>query len=467
MASIKKRGNSYCVIYNCLDENGRRRQKWESYATKAEAQKRKKEIEYKNALGPLVVPTCTTLKELLDEYVSLYGKDKWALSTFDRNCNLLNNYVIPIIGKAKLTEINTRYLENYYQKLLKTRAVPNKAPVKRDSEFVGSSTIRDIHKLLRSCFEQAVKWEMMERNPAIYATVPKYKPKRRDIWTADILLRATDLCDDPNLSLAMNLAFAASLRIGELTALTWDCVEISPEAIENGSASVYINKELQRVSKEAIQQLEGKDIILTFPSESPLCTTVRVLKTPKTESSVRLVYIPRSVAEMLVRHKEQQDQMKELLGDSYNDYNLVLTTPFGMPLGGAAIRHKFNQLIKENDLPKVVFHSLRHTSVTYKLKLNGGDIKAVQGDSGHAQVNMVTDVYSHIIDEDRKKNAALFEDAFYGRQNLDPQLNDRPGPDTNTLTVPEGVDAEALAKVLANPEMLALISSMAKAMQTQ
>lgn len=52
-------------------------------------------------------------------------------------------------------------------------------------------------------------------------------------------------------------------------------------------------------------------------------------------------------------------------------------------------------------------------SVTYKLKLNKGDIKAVQGDSGHSQTDMVTDVYSHIIDEDRKKNAELFEDAFY------------------------------------------------------
>ena len=41
----------------------------------------------------------------------------------------------------------------------------------------------------------------------------------------------------------------------------------------------------------------------------------------------------------------------------------------------------FNQLIKEHDLPKVVFHSLRHSSITYKLKLNGGDVKAVQGDS--------------------------------------------------------------------------------------
>lgn len=35
----------------------------------------------------------------------------------------------------------------------------------------------------------------------------------------------------------------------------------------------------------------------------------------------------------------------------------------------------------------------------------------------------------------------------------------------NVLTVPEGVDAELLSKVLANPEMVALLSSMAKAMK--
>ena len=108
----------------------------------------------------------------------------------------------------------------------------------------------------------------------------------------------------------------------------------------------------------------------------------------------------------------------------------------------------------------MVFHSLRHTSVTYKLKLNGGDIKAVQGDSGHAQVNMVTDVYSHIIDEDRKKNAALFEEAFYGRKNLNPKMEK--GSDENAITLPEDMDVELLGKVLANPEMVALLSSLAK-----
>lgn len=71
----------------------------------------------------------------------------------------------------------------------------------------------------------------------------------------------------------------------------------------------------------------------------------------------------------------------------FMDYNLVMATPFGLPIGTSSIRKALNDLIREHDLPPVVFHSLRHTSVTYKLKLNGGDSKAVQGDSGHSQIN--------------------------------------------------------------------------------
>ena len=92
---------------------------------------------------------------------------------------------------------------------------------------------------------------------------------------------------------------------------------------------------------------------------------------------------------MLIRLKEEQDEYKKILGKEYHDYGMVLATPYGNPIGATAIRQRFSKLIKKHNLPKVVFHSLRHTSVTYKLKLNGGDIKAVQGDSGHAQVNMV------------------------------------------------------------------------------
>ena len=105
--------------------------------------------------------------------------------------------------------------------------------------------------------------------------------------------------------------------------------------------------------------------------------------------------------------------MKEIFGNEYYDYNTVMSLPNGRPMEGQVISRSFKRLIRKNNLPDVVFHSLRHSSTTYKLKLNGGDMKSMQGDTGHAQLKMVSDVYSHILDEDRRHNAEMFEEAFY------------------------------------------------------
>ena len=140
-----------------------------------------------------------------------------------------------------------------------------------------------------------------------------------------------------------------------------------------------------------------------------------------------------------------------------------MASTFGLPLGDGAIRGPLKKLIEDYNLSPVVFHSFRHSSVTYKLKLNGGDIKAVQGDFGHAQVNMVTDVYSHILDDDRRKNAELFEAAFYEKKNLNPQMHAQ--QEKNASAAAEDIDPELLAKVLANPEMRALLNSLAKTMK--
>ena len=209
---------------------------------------------------------------------------------------------------------------------------------------------------------------------------------------------------------------------------------------------------------------DEKDIILTFTSTAKDNKTVRVLKTPKTESSVRKVFIPRSVALCLKELKQEQDDLIDALGSEYHNYNLVMATTFGYSISGSYLREKMQKVIDEQGLPDVVFHSLRHTSVTYKLKLSGGDIKAVQGDSGHAQADMVTEVYGHILDEDRRKNAELIESAFYNKENLSPNMHGQE-PKSKTVSVPEGVDAELLMKVLGNPEMAALLTSLAKTMK--
>ena len=264
--------------------------------------------------------------------------------------------------------------------------------------------------------------------------------------------------------IAFHLAFTATLRIGEVLGLTWDAMDISEEAIAANRAYVYINKEVERVSKQAVEELNSKDIILIFPSQKKNNKTVRVLKSPKTDSSKRKVFIPKSVAQCLIELKKDQEEIIEALGNEYQNYNLVMATTFGLPIGDSYLRTKMQDIIDELGLPDVVFHSLRHTSVTYKLKLSGGDIKAVQGDSGHAQADMVTEVCGHILDEDRRKNAELMENAFYNKENLNPQMKAQ-DEGSSTITVPDGVDAELLMKVLGNPEMTALLTSLAKTMK--
>ncbi len=444
MASIVKRKNRYAVVYNYEDENGQKRQKWETYETNAEAKKRKAEVEFQQDNGTFIIPEARTVRDLLEDYTTIYGVNTWAMSTYEARRSLMFNYINPIIGDMLLSELNTRVIEKYYQNLLrvKSRVVKNRKP---NNEYLSCHVVREIHKLLRSAFNQAVKWELMAKNPCINASVPKEEHKPRDMWDAPTLFKALELCDDDMIKLSINLAFSCSLRVGEMLGLTWDCIDISDSSIENGTAYVFVNKELQRVNRQALEALSEKGVMLKFPALFARNTTTLVLKEPKTRTSVRKVFLPKSVAEMLKERKREVEEYKELFGDEFHDYNLVFCNANGRPIESAVITRGLQKLIRENDLPKVVFHSLRHSSITYKLKLNGGDVKSVQGDSGHSQVKMVTDTYAHILDEDRRLNAQRFEDTFYQQNSAEPNKDNQP----------QGLNDEVMLNyMLSNPEFI-------------
>ncbi len=482
MATIVKRNNKYAVVYSYLDEKGNRKQKWESYDTHSEAKKRKAEVEYEQINGVFIIPNAVTVKELLEEYAAIYGVNKWALSTYTSNLALIKNYINPYIGDMEIKELTPRVMDRYFQNLLhvKQKGVNNKPSQKKN---LSPHIIREIHKLLRSAFNQAVKWEMMHRNPVANATLPQETHKKREIWTIETLMKALALCDNEILALAINLSFSCSLRMGEMLALTWDCIDISEKSVNENKAYIYVNKELQRVSINALEKLNNKDVLLTFPRNSTKSKTVLVLKTPKTKMSVRKVFLPNTVAQMLIKRKEQIDELKALLGDEYHDYNLVFAHSMGRPMESKVIDDALKKLIKDNNLPYVVFHSFRHASITYKLKWNGGDMKSVQGDSGHSRMDMIMDVYSHIIDEERRKNAQKFDEQFYQAKALPnmkgktisiPSFNassDKPNPieiahrdskaDMEEINDQENY-MEWVTKLLKNPETLSLLKMLAK-----
>ena len=318
----------------------------------------------------------------------------------------------------------------------------------------------DVHKLVNKEAYAAAYDKYMAAKPEAEALLQQYDPAKleesdytADSWTAYTNAHAVLKTDMAYV--AINLSFACSLRIGEIVGLTWDNIHISDADIANDNAYLCVEKELARVKESSLAILGEEEIIKKFPRTMYLenASTVIVLKTPKTESSVRKVWMPKTVAYILREWKASQDKQKEFLGDEYLDYNLVVALPNGRPCEETVISNAFRRLKRDAKLPNVVFHSLRHSSTTYKLKLNHGDIKATQGDTGHSQADMVTKVYAHILDEDRKVNAQKFESAFYANPDLrSVKAHDEPQPALDVQSI--------IVQLQQSPELLSALTSL-------
>lgn len=119
MASIVKRNKKYAVVFSYITEEGEKKQKWETFPTKAEAAQRKKIIEYEQSQGTFIVPSSTTIEELLNEYVEVYGKNAWSISTYSNRLKLINNYILPLIGDIKIDDVIPRMMDKFYMSLTK------------------------------------------------------------------------------------------------------------------------------------------------------------------------------------------------------------------------------------------------------------------------------------------------------------------------------------------------------------
>lgn len=418
---INQHGSKYQITYRVP---GYSKTYTESFNTEAEAKFRAAEVELAKAQGTLKPPTkrekfsCPTLSEFLDKYVTDYGLSKWGDSYLSLCTHRIEDYIKPYLGDRLLRDIDTQDLTAYFSMLPSMPAVVLPGH-REEGKTISLPVIEKIHSLLRSAFNQAIAWGYITHNPAEKAIYPKAAPKKRDVWTKETALHAISICTMPLLKLAIMLAVACSMRLGEILGLCWADVHITEASTQNNTSYLVVKQELKRCSKDALAKLRERKrekVFFVFPETKPDCKTSLVLKEPKTQSSLRTIYVPNTVAQELLKQKQAQTERKAELQGLYQDFDLVLTQPDGRPIEERFMDLAFEEFIKESGLPKVVFHSLRHLSTSEKLKASGGDIKAVQGDTGHAQAGMVTDVYSHIFDEDRKRLAALMEASLFSGQ---------------------------------------------------
>ena len=262
---------------------------------------------------------------------------------------------------------------------------------------------------------------MIKESPVVCAP-PKKNKVEAAIWAPDEVALALEHMEkkaDTFMHLAVHMAFICSMRNGEAVALTKDCIEFDKNRIK-------INKTLQRVRRREFEDMPKDDLIFVFPDKEPDSNSVLILKKPKTDSSERYVFMTEQLKEELLKYLKVLERQKKYYGEQYHDYNLVLCLENGDPIEPKLMEKRFKKWQKRygEDLPEIKFHGLRHSSITYKLYLSGGDIKAVQGDSGHASAAMVTDNYSHMQDSRRFELSQKIGKSFYQHEGAEEMETD-------------------------------------------
>ena len=125
---------------------------------------------------------------------------------------------------------------------------------------------------------------------------------------------------------------------------------------------------------------------------------------------------------------------------------MLFRLPNGLAVEPVLIRKKFLKWQDAHpEFPRIVFHGLRHSSATYQLIISGGDVKAVQGTTGHATADMLVNTYAHIQQSSRVELGNKFEEGFYAKQEI-------PSPQAVPAEGEPTISMSALLELLKNAD---------------
>lgn len=321
--------------------------------------------EYKT--GTFIKPNKITVGQWLDRWLEVYAKPKVRLSTWESYETTVRCHIKPTIGNLPLKDLRPEHLQQLYNEKLKSGRVDGKGGL-------SAKSVGYIHAVMNQALKQAVKEQLVYRN--VCEAVNKPKQKRHEIkpLTIEQMNQFLSVAREDKLFPAFLLEWGTGLRRGELLGLKWRDIDLKKGVIT--------------VRRSLIRTRQGL-----------------IFSEPKTEKSRRTIPIPKEVVAELKAHKARQAQERLLLGQAYQDNDLVFCSAEGRPLDPRSFTRKFERLLEKAGLPRVSFHDMRHSHATMLLLLDEHP-KVVQERLGHSTIAMTLDTYSHVVPGLQEKAAA-------------------------------------------------------------
>ena len=314
---------------------------------------------------------CIKLSDFIELWKRDYAKPQLARKTYENYLVYLPR-ITNALGHLKLSDIQPVHINRFYTNLseegIKKRRTRNENGKLETERKLSDRTRRDYHKLLSNILNWAVRWQYVERNMASFANPPKLTYKESKYLSDDETRRLLSLLKgEPVLHRTMiYLLVFAGLRRGELLGLKWSDINF-----ENQTIKIERN----------LQYFYNNDYLI---------------KQPKTAAGIRSFTIGKSVCTILTEYKAWQNELKQSVGDQWNDLDYIFTRPDGRPYLPESLTQWFGRFSKHN-LPKVTLHSLRHTNATLLIG-SGIDVTTTSKRLGHANSSITLDIYSHFLE---------------------------------------------------------------------
>ena len=310
---------------------------------------------------PIPTPSAT-LGQWLDWWLTEDVTPSRAASTAYGYRNIVRRHLLPALGDIPLALLSPVQLQTYLSIKLGEGLSPN--------------TVLKHYNLLHTALGQAVKLDLLSKDPSREVTPPRLYPTRYTCYTPQQLRILFQATEGTTLELAVRLAAYLGLRRSEITGLRWRCVDLKSQVV---------------LIQEVRTEVGGRE----------------VLKEPKTRRSVRRLGIS-GCTELLAELERAWAARK-----SGDPAEFVLLRADGNPPSPDLLTRQLARLTEQQHLPKITLHGLRHSfaSIANSQHIPMHDISHILG---HSSIAVTSSIYTHLFDETESSTLQMVAKAIQG-----------------------------------------------------
>jgi integrase len=373
--SITQRSSgSYSIILDLGKDpaTGKRQQKWHTFkGTKRQAQDECARLIASMKGGTYLEPSKTTVAEYLDHWLKDV-RSRVSPKTHERYAEICKKNIGPVVGSVPLTKLKPAQISAAYAEALVSGRLDG-------TGGLSPRTVHHMHRILKQALKQAVRWELIIRNPAEAVNPPKVEKTTMTTYDLPQTGQLIAAMREKRLFVPVLLAALLGMRRGEIAALRWKSVDL-----DKGQLAVI----------ESVEQMNG---------------VVR-LKPPKNGRS-RTLALGETIISELRTHRLVQAQELLKNGVRQSGDQFVCSHPDGSLMQPTWITHEWGDLIRKTDLPPYRFHDLRHAHATHLLG-SGIHPKVTSERLGHSSIGITLDLYSHVMPGMQEDAAAQVDAAL-------------------------------------------------------